>query len=308
MNTFDAVAADFDRFRALPEGSPALIREAVLTALGALSRPRILDLGAGTGRVGLAFAMAGDDYWAVDSSRAMLGQFVARYAERPGLRLVQADGRALPFARSTFDAVLLVQILSGLPGWRRILAEGVRVLRPGGSVILGKSVGPPDGLDARMRERLSALQDADGLESRRRGAGREESVAALASTFGNHSRVTAARWEARRSPREFLERHRTGARFATLPPATRDDLLIRLAAWAISEFGGLEFECVEPYRFELDVFREPGLIPSRPGYPEMADDGCPTTEDTRKSSHSIPLPPSMNGHRSSALDPEREGT
>jgi len=56
---YDAAAATFDRHRKLPEGLAQAIRGAVLRALD-LMRPRLVDLGAGTGRIGRAFVEAGD--------------------------------------------------------------------------------------------------------------------------------------------------------------------------------------------------------------------------------------------------------
>src|SRR5947209_18627289 len=109
MTSFDHVAPDFDRFRTLPAGVPPLIREAFWTALGAAPDARLLDLGAGTGRIGAGFVAAGDPYVAVDPSRGVLVQFAEKFSGRGGLApgLVQADGRALPFAEATFDADLL---------------------------------------------------------------------------------------------------------------------------------------------------------------------------------------------------------
>ena len=42
------------------------------------TRPRLLDLGAGTGRIGWPFVAAGDDYVGVDLSLGMLREFVRR--------------------------------------------------------------------------------------------------------------------------------------------------------------------------------------------------------------------------------------
>jgi Methyltransferase domain len=61
-------------------------------------------------------------------------------AERP--RLAQADGERLPFAKATFDAVLMVQVFGGMVGWRRILADAQRVLQPQGALMIGRVVAP----------------------------------------------------------------------------------------------------------------------------------------------------------------------
>jgi ubiquinone/menaquinone biosynthesis C-methylase UbiE len=257
MPAFDTVAADFDRFRALPPGVPLAIRSAFWDAVGSRPGARLLDLGAGTGRIGDAFAAAGDAYVAVEPSAGMLAQFAAKAAARhgPAPWLVQADGRALPFADAAFDAVLLVQVLSGAPGWRRLLDEARRVLRPGGALVLAKTVRPPDGIDARMRDRLSEILREMGIDARRPGADRIEARGWLAPTAQRLSEVVAARWDAPRSPRDFLHRHATGARFTALPSAIQEAALARLAEWAAVTFGALDVTNTEPHSFVLDIFR-----------------------------------------------------
>jgi SAM-dependent methyltransferase len=257
MSTFDAIASDFERFRALPLGVPAAVREALWGLPGLGKEARLLDLGAGTGRVGFAFVERQDRYVGVDSSRGMLDQFAAkaRDAGVPAPWLVQADGRKLPFASGSFDAVLIVQVLSGVAGWRRLIGEARRVVRADGAVVMGRSVGPSDGLDARLRAALATMMSEAGIEGGRRGAALDEAVADLAARARGQVQVVAARWESRRTPNDFLARHRTGARFATLPPAVREELLSSLAKWATSTFGSLETMAVEPYCFELTAFR-----------------------------------------------------
>jgi SAM-dependent methyltransferase len=255
MARFDTIAADFDRFRALPAGVPAAIRNALWEALPSTPGALLLDLGAGTGRIGEAFAASGDAYIAVDPSAGMLAHFAAKAASRggPAPWLVQADGQSLPFPAAAFDAVLLVQVLSGAPGWRKLLVESQRILRPGGALVLGKTVGPPDGIDARMRAQLGLILSEVGVDSRRPGAGRDEARGWLAQQARCLPEVVAARWDAPRSPRDFLARHATGARFTALPQSVREEALWRLAEWAVSTFGTLDATIIEPHAFVLDV-------------------------------------------------------
>jgi ubiquinone/menaquinone biosynthesis C-methylase UbiE len=247
-SAFDVTAPGFDRHRALPDGVPEAIRSAILAAVDA-TRPRLLDLGAGTGRIGIAFVAAGDDYVGVDLSLAMLRAFVQRRATR----LVQADGAHLPFPAAIFDAVMLIQAFGGTYGWRRLLAETRRVLRPAGALVVGRAVAPADGLDARMKQHLTTILDGMGV-AREGGNRREEALRFLEQTASG-SCVNAAAWEADRTPRGFLERHRTGARFAALPAPIKDAALAKLAAWASATFGSLDRASREPHYFELRVFR-----------------------------------------------------
>lgn len=252
---FDAVAGDFDRFRGLPDGVPAAIRQAVRDVMGGTATGRVLDLGAGTGRIGEAFVAAGDAYVGVDASAGMLARFAEKMSRRAGRgpALVQADGQALPFPAAVFDAVLLVQVIGGVPGWRGVLSEARRVLRSGGRLVLGKAVGPPLGLDGQMRERLAAFLSDAGVDMQRRGAAREDVLAWLALAARDVSAIVAARWETTRSPQEFLARHATGARFAALPQSIKRDVLGRLAEWSIATFGALDTPFFEQREFVLDV-------------------------------------------------------
>src|ERR1700751_3836797 len=50
----------------------------------------------------------------------------------PGLDFVHGDAQSLPFADESFDAVINVEAAHGYPNFPRFLAEGGRVLRPGG--------------------------------------------------------------------------------------------------------------------------------------------------------------------------------
>src|ERR1700730_12599109 len=232
MSLYDAVAPNFDRHRAIPDAAVEAIRAAMLAAISPVSRPRFLDIGAGTGRIGLPFVAAGNDYVGVDSSLEMLYQFAERSRRHidPPPSLVQSDGQFLPFRDATFDAVMLIQIFGGLRGWRQVLAEGRRVLRPAGAVFVGRSVAPATGLDAQMKQHL----------------------AFILSEIDVRPDVANAR-EGR--PREFLERHRTGPSFSVLPAPVKDEALSELSAWAAAKFGSLDAVRPERHVFELRVFR-----------------------------------------------------
>jgi ubiquinone/menaquinone biosynthesis C-methylase UbiE len=97
--------------------------------------PRVLDLGAGTVRIGAAFVAAGDDYVGVDLSLGMPREFRRRIGAAS--RLAQANGARLPFADATFDAVLTIQVMGALDDWRPLVAEARRVLRPEGALVMG---------------------------------------------------------------------------------------------------------------------------------------------------------------------------
>lgn len=260
MSTYDLVAPTYDEYRALSDDVVERIRATILETSGPSSRPRLLDLGAGSGRIGRAFVAAGDDYVGVDLSLGMLRQFTRR-ADTHGHppRVVQADGQGLPFADGAFDAVLLIQVFGGLRGWRRVLAEARRVLRARGALVLGRSVMPADGVDARMKERLAAILIEMGVPSDEKNA-REDVHHWLESTAQGGAGIVAAAWDADRTPRGFLERHRTGARFSVLPEPVKDEALRALRAWAATTFGSLDVISSERHVFELRLFTFPDEV------------------------------------------------
>jgi len=248
MSAYDAAAQTFERHRALPDAVPQAVRAAVLGAV-ATRAPRLLDLGAGTGRIGRPFVAAGDDYVGIDLSLGMLREFTGS-AARP--RVALADAEHLPFGDAAFDAVLMVQVFGGMRGWRRVLAEARRVLRPRGVLLTGRSVAPADGLDARLKQRLVEVLAERHVAIERRNV-REDAERSLAATASRRT-VTVATWSAERTPRRYIDRQRTSARFAALPAAVAEDVLAALADWAVSTFGGLDAVVHEPHTFELQIF------------------------------------------------------
>jgi ubiquinone/menaquinone biosynthesis C-methylase UbiE len=251
ISPFDAVAPNFERYRALPPGVPEAIRSAILQARRLQPPVRVLDLGAGTGRIGKAFVAANDFYVGVDSSLGMLREFLLT-TPTPGL--AQADGQQLPFRDGAFDVVMLIQVLSGAGNWRGLLSEARRVLRPRGAVVVGHRVAPAAGVDAQLKKRLAAILETMGIEQQEAKQFRDQALAWLRSSAALRLSLRAVTWERNSTPREFFVRHRVGARFAALPDAVRDQALQKLSTWAEETFGSLDAASREEHSFELDVF------------------------------------------------------
>jgi ubiquinone/menaquinone biosynthesis C-methylase UbiE/uncharacterized protein YbaR (Trm112 family) len=105
--------------------------------------PRILEVGIGSGGnlPWVARDLPADlevEIWGVDISRRMLAYCRQRLARDPGLavRLLLADGHALPFPDASFDRVYNVGGIGGYGDPCRALTEMARVARPGTPIVV----------------------------------------------------------------------------------------------------------------------------------------------------------------------------
>jgi len=253
---FDHVASSFDRHRALPDKVAQEIRRAILATVNMPARPRLLDIGAGTGRLGRSFVRAGDDYVAADLSLGMLREFMRKvddgHCGTP--LLVQANGEHLPFRDGSFDAVMLVQIFGGMRGWRRLVGEARRVLRQSGVLLMGRWLIPPDGIDEQMKRRVRMLFAEMNLPLEWQNT-RENAQQWLEVTAAQGTRIIAATWRTNRTPRSFLDRRSSGAQFAMLPATVKTEVLEKLTAWTAKSFGSIDAVFTEQHEFELRAFR-----------------------------------------------------
>jgi ubiquinone/menaquinone biosynthesis C-methylase UbiE len=117
-----------------------------LTAeLADVDRPRVLDVAAGTGRVGRALLrqVAFDGILVnVDLAARMIAAGRETYAAWPGRAAwVRAPAGRLPFPAGTFDVVTCLEALEFLPDVRLALDECRRVLKPGGLLLVTNRVG-----------------------------------------------------------------------------------------------------------------------------------------------------------------------
>lgn len=118
-------------YDALIAAATADARSRSLSWLGHLPQQEILISGIGTG-LDLVCAPTQHRYTGLDITRAMLAKIPANAS----LTLVQGDSQRLPFAANAFDHAVLHLILAVVPEGRACLAETMRVVKPGGSILV----------------------------------------------------------------------------------------------------------------------------------------------------------------------------
>jgi ubiquinone/menaquinone biosynthesis C-methylase UbiE len=131
--SFDAWAGEYDRYR---PSYPDAVFERIRSELALPERPRVADLGAGTGRASLAMATLGWQVTAVEPGGPMLDVLRAR-AAGAGLtvNLVQAMAEATGLASASVDVATAAQAFHWFDK-AAALTEMARIVRPGGGVAL----------------------------------------------------------------------------------------------------------------------------------------------------------------------------
>lgn len=122
-SSFGAVAAAYAQHR--PGYPKAAVRWALKPAPGV---PRVLDLGAGTGKLTATVSVLGADVTAVEPDPAMLAELRRLL---PGVRALPGSAEAIPLPAASVDAVVVGQALH----WFDMTVAGpeiFRVLVPGG--------------------------------------------------------------------------------------------------------------------------------------------------------------------------------
>jgi ubiquinone/menaquinone biosynthesis C-methylase UbiE len=126
---YDEIASDYDRRYELHD-YPG-IRAALFASIQSPERPRVLEVGCGTGRWLEVLQSAGCQVAGVDASTEML----RRAATQVGGDLRVGSAEALPWEDASFALVLYVNAFHHFARPQEALREAYRVLRQGGTLL-----------------------------------------------------------------------------------------------------------------------------------------------------------------------------
>ncbi len=131
---FEKVAGSWDEISAGYFGKP--VRDAAIAKAYLRPEMAVADVGAGTGFVAAGLAPLVKRVYVVDGSPAMLDVAKKNLSQFDNVEFHEADGSSLPFPDDSLDAVFANMYLHHTPDPFAAIREMIRVLRPGGRLVI----------------------------------------------------------------------------------------------------------------------------------------------------------------------------
>lgn len=234
---FDRAVGYYDRSRMMTLEAEAQV--VALLAEELAGRGRCLEIGIGTGRIALPLADAGIPMAGVDISSGMVSLLVAKAGGIVPFPLALADATALPFPADSFDAGLGSHVFHLIPPWRQALSELVRVVRPGGVILVSLRGGSHEAfkdIGERFAAEAGFSREAVGVR------GTEELDEAFLAAGARVRPLPPVMERTQVLPEEVIGRFERGEFSYTwdIPDDVRAEAADRIRAWARQEYGALD--------------------------------------------------------------------
>lgn len=155
----DRFARTADLLAARQDERAAALAEEVREFLQARGDERAVDVGTGAGALALALAPLVREVVGVDRVPELLEQARERAAQLSNVSFVEGDAERLPFDDFSFDFAATLRTLHHVPRPEVVIAELVRVTRPGGRLLVIDQIAPVDPLAAIEVDRFERARD-----------------------------------------------------------------------------------------------------------------------------------------------------
>jgi len=110
----------------------------IMETLAPFVRGHVIEFGAGTGTISERLAPLLDELTLVEPSSELAATLRTKFRGRPTIKVVYStlEDHCAKIADATVDAIVMVNVLEHIEDDRRALAELLRILRPGGSLLV----------------------------------------------------------------------------------------------------------------------------------------------------------------------------
>ena len=242
---FEAQAAEYDARKGLPEGSCPEIARAVARLCGAEPGCTLVELGAGTGQLGVCFAALGLRYTGLELSGAMLEKFEERLSDAgAGIELHRSDVNGCwPVLDASTDVIFSSRALH-LFDLQHVANQARRVARGAQTTfVVGRIERDRESLRSVLRREMRRRLRAHGVEPND-GPGRQRDMLDMLLAGGERRLGPAlcAHWSVELSAADVLDawRRKPALGGATVATETKAAVLLELEGFAVSRFGSLE--------------------------------------------------------------------
>lgn len=252
---FDMGAAAYDERTGLPEAQCERIARSLMVLTQARPGDVLLELGAGTGQLGVHIASLGLSYVGIDSSAAMLAEFERRKAGASGaIELVRADvNGAWPVASA---AVIFSSRAAHLFELEHVVSEASRLARAAGTAfVLGRVERDPESLRSVLRREMRERVRRRGLLPNDGNRRQRELLTAFTERGAQRvGPLPSALWTVESSAAKVIGgwRGKPGLAGLELPAEVKASVLSELEAFAKARFGSLEISERAEERYVLD--------------------------------------------------------
>lgn len=257
--TFDTQGQSYDARAGLPASAGLAVAKAIVAVAGLTPAEMVVELGAGTGEMGIHLARLPLHYVGLDNSAQMLAAFRAKAGE-PSPTLIVADcDRSWPVPDGSTAVVFASRVIHLLDP-AHVARETMRVCRPGGLLILGRVRREPESLKERLRRQRQRLLREAGIAAREGEAGGRQVIERCVQAGGESlGRSAVAEWQGETSAAAILAGWELQTRMGSVAvdAATRARILDKMRAWARAEIGDLDHAETFREHYAIDIVRLP---------------------------------------------------
>jgi ubiquinone/menaquinone biosynthesis C-methylase UbiE len=224
--------------------------------------PHIIEIGSGTGRIGMPLIARGFRFTGLDVDPDMLTVFRNKYGGiSRKVSLVEADAQDLPFDDHHFDAAVAVHIWHLIPNLEKALAEAVRVVKPGGFLFEGWEAPTSESEELLLRDVWIEALVKRGVQFNRIGqrVALEQSAQFLQARGLESQEAIVATWDVHQSPTDVIEALQDGVYSFTknIPIEQRYAAARDVREFLSTHYTDLEAPVRVPWSFRLRTTRLP---------------------------------------------------
>ena len=238
---FDRAVDYYDQTRALPEERHRVLIGSLVRETGIKENSRVLEIGIGTGRIGISVAEHVRRLFGVDLSVEMMNKLRLKLANTNlNIEIAQANALHLPFPDEIFDVAYAVHVYHLVENWTSALWDAQRVLKRGGKFVVTFHKRDENSPNMLLRVKMREFAKEYGVDTRRPGSQSEDEIFAEIVKWDSSPRIVQiSAWQEEENVAEILDEidRQIFSETWMIPREVMDQIMPRLREWAREKYG-----------------------------------------------------------------------